>query len=171
MEALTLVTDKRIKQLILSGKVAIKCAAGDAGCLAYCEDGHAMHPRPKDYILCGGEYCGDRGFGTAASSAAARRMGGRRRCCGSLTRLTSDCRRLRRLPCGLGFGSLFRNRCFHRILLPCARSATSPAEILQHFTVHVQQPTARDWFVIANIFSIRVQFNVILGYGAANPES
>src|ERR1700735_2432537 len=104
MEALTLVTDKRIKQLILSGKVAIKCAAGDAGCLAYHEDVHAMQPRPKNYILCRCEYCGDAGVGAAASSAAARGRVGRRRCCGSLTRLTSDCRRLRRLPCGLGFG-------------------------------------------------------------------
>src|SRR3984885_15672730 len=98
MEALTLVTDKRIKQLILSGKVAIKCAAGDAGCLAYCEDGHAMHPRPKDYILCGGEYCGDRGFGTAASSAEARRMGGRPRCCGSPSGLPDDSRLPRPRP-------------------------------------------------------------------------
>jgi NADP-dependent 3-hydroxy acid dehydrogenase YdfG len=59
---------------------------------------------------------------------------------------------------------LSSNPCFH------ARPAISPAEILQHFVAHVQQSSAPDWSAIANIFSNRVQFNAILGYGAANQE-
>src|ERR1700722_10463321 len=47
-------------------------------------------------------------------------------------------------PVGLDLARFFVTGAFIESLLPCARSATSPAEILQHFMVHVQQPTARD---------------------------
>ena len=69
---------------------------------------------------------------------------------------------------GLDLDRFFVTVAFIESLVPCARSALSPVEILQHFLVRVQQSQARDQLLIANIFSFRVQFNVILRYGAAN---
>src|ERR1700733_11546155 len=46
-------------------------------------------------------------------------------------------------PDGLDFAR-FLTGAFIESLLACDRSPKSPAEILQHFVIHVQQPSARD---------------------------
>jgi hypothetical protein len=108
MKPLTLVPDECVEQLILRGKVTIKCAPGYAGGLAYIEDGHTMHARSQDYILRSLENRSNGRFGTAASPAPPRWKRSRRRCRrgSALARLSSDRGRLGRLHRGLGSGSL-----------------------------------------------------------------
>jgi hypothetical protein len=108
MEALSLVSDERIEQLILCGKVTIKSAPRYAGSFAYRENGHTMYARSKDHIFRRRQNRGDGRLGPAATPASPCRTDCRRwrRRGSALTRLASDRRRLTRLHWGLGFGSL-----------------------------------------------------------------